>query len=126
MGYYTKLEADLLLNEEAPLELITKLCSGDMWEELAQAKFGNIPSMYSVEEEPELPIEHLFGKSKRWTQIFSATTIDSLTRVLHIECEIKAYDEIYELLFDWLKPFIIAGTWRTKGEDSDEWFYETI
>lgn len=129
MGYYTKLEVHISLNPEAPSEILEKLCSGQMWRELAQAKFGRSEGLFNIEEEPELPISHPFGKSKRWGQLFgNKRSYDKENRMLHIECDIKAYDNIYGLLFDWLKPFIIAGTWRTQGEnyEKNQWDYETI
>lgn len=125
MGTYTQLRANIILSKEAPLDIIEKLSSGEMWEELSVAKFGRSEGMFSVSEEPELPIEHIFGKSHRWSQIFSANTsrFNKETRVLKIKCDIKAYDFIYTHLVDWLKPYIESGIIKTQDEwqDSEDW-----
>jgi hypothetical protein len=125
MGTYTQLKVNITLSEEAPLDIIEKLSSGEMWEELATAKFGRFEGMFPVSEEPELPIEHVFGKSDRWSQIFSpyTTIFNKELRTLKIDCDIKAYDNIYEDLVDWLKPFIIDGHIEEQGEwqDSKDW-----
>ena len=124
MGYYTELEVNIILNEHAPLDVLEKLSNGEMWEELSQAKFGRSEGLFSVAEEPELPIEHEFGKSSRWSQIFNlhTTVFNKKNRTLIIKCDIKAYDEIYDHLRDWLEPFIVSGTIKEKGESCDQWF----
>lgn len=123
MGYYTELKLAVVLSEKAPLDIIKKLCDGTMKTELFTAKFGEVPGIYVVGEVPELPIEHDFGKSKRWCQIFNRATFDETTRELRINCDIKAYDSIYDHLVDWLKPFIEIGSIKSKGEDQDTWDY---
>lgn len=123
MGYYTQLKLSIKLSEQAPLEIIKKLCDGSMWRELSKAKFGKTVGMFNVQEEPELPILHEFGKSKRWSQIFHNAKFNEETRKLKIDCDIKAYDNIYEHLTNWLEPFIEIGYIKSKGEDQDTWYY---
>jgi len=131
MGYYTKLKCDVTLNNDTPeeiLDILEKLSSGDMWNELAQDKFGKSVGGFSVEEQPELPIDHIFGKSHRWSQIFNtATTVfNRVDKTLKINCEIKAYDEIYDHLVDWFTPYIYSGLIKTKGEDNDTWYIDIL
>ena len=52
MGYYTRLKLSINLSEQAPLEVIKKLCNGTMEQELFALKFGEIPSIYTVAETP--------------------------------------------------------------------------
>lgn len=128
MGYYTELKLDVILNKEAPIDTIENLCNGTLHDKLYKDKFGEIPAMISVVDTPNLPIEHPFGKSHRWDQIFHGASYDTINKQLVINCDIKAYDEIYEKLFDWLFPYIISGSIKEKGEDQDEWvtiYYKT-
>lgn len=123
MGYYTKLKLSIQLNENAPLDILEKLCNGEMMEELFIEKFGKIPNIMSVASTPELPINHDFGKTHRWDQIFHESTsiFNKETKILKIECDIKEYEQDYEKLIDWLKPYIITGEAKSKGEDQDTW-----
>ena len=121
MGYYTELELNVILNDKSPLDIIDGLCNGDLIERLYTDKFGYAPKILSVSDTPNLPIDHVFGKSHRWDQIFYNAKFIKETNNLIINCDIKAYDKIYEKLFDWLCPFIIDGSIKEKGEDSDEW-----
>ena len=43
MGYYTQLKLSVTLSEQAPLEVIKKLCDGTMEQELFTLKFGDGP-----------------------------------------------------------------------------------
>ncbi len=122
MGYYTELKLDVILNDECPLDIIDGLCNEDLMEKLYIDKFGKVPSLLSVSETPNLPIKHEFGKSHRWDQIFSNAKFNKKTNNLVINCDIKAYDNIYEQLVDWIKPYIISGNIQEKGEDSNEWY----
>lgn len=128
MGYYTELHLNAQLTDNAPLELIGKLSTGELWLELAKSKLGEIPGMYSVVDEPQIPIDHIFGKSHRWSQIFnpSTTIFDIQRKTLKIRCDIKAYDNIYGHLIDWMTPFIESAVIKTKGENSDNWTILTI
>lgn len=119
MGYYTELKVDVLLQQGTVLETLENLINGELKEELFINKFGEIPGLYSVEDEPELPIEHKFGKSKRWSQIFFNASLHKNNLV--INCDIKAYDNIYEDLLDWLKPSIITGIFVKRAEDEEKW-----
>lgn len=123
MGYYTELKAKLQLNQDAPKQLLEELCNGVLSDKLFTEKYGHVPSICSVSEIPNLPIEHIFGKSYRWNQIFGSrnTKYDKITNTLIIDCDIKAQDDIYYHLLDWLTPFIDSGEFKTKGEDSSEW-----
>ncbi len=123
MGNYTQLKVNITLSEEAPLDIIEKLSNGEMQRELYQAKFGRTEGLFSVAETPELPITHKFGKSKRWDQMFHGAKFNKEERTLKFKCDIKAYDNIYEDLVDWLKPFILSGTIKELGEwsDNNEW-----
>ena len=123
MGFYTQLKLSVTLSEQAPLEVIKKLCDGTMEQELFTLKFGKLPNFHTIAETPELPISHEFGKSTRWDQIFHNATFNEENRKLKIDCDIKAYDNIYEHLIDWLKPFIEMGHIKSKGEDQDDWYY---
>ena len=123
MGYYTELKLSCQLNDKAPLDIIEKLCQGKMWNELAMQKFGRTEGLFSVDEQPELPINHPFGKTHRWSQIFNTSTsvFNKKRKTLRINCDIKAYENDYDLLIDWLKPFIVTGTAKIKGENVDHW-----
>lgn len=129
MGYYTELHLKVQLNDNAPMELLQSLADGSMFEKLCTDSFGEVPGMMTVRSTPNIPIEHEFGKSHRWSMIFnpSTTILDNKAKTLEIQCDIKAYDNIYEHLFDWLKPFIVNGTIiKTQGEDEDEWTYHSL
>lgn len=123
MGYYTELQLEVILTKDAPLDIIEKLSNNAMWNELAFAKFGRTIGAFNVSETPNLPIEHPFDKSTRWDLIFntSTTTFNKDIRALKIICDIKAYESIYEQLIDWLTPYILKGTIKTKGEDEEEY-----
>ena len=118
MGYYTELELNVFLNASAPFDILKGLTNGEILEE---AYHGNVPVMASVADTPPIPrLNHPFAQSKRWDQIFHANTT-LIDNNLIIKCNIKAYDEIYEQLIDWLKPYIISGVIKTRGEDESEW-----
>ena len=121
MGYYTDLTADVILNNEAPLDIIEGLCNETLTEKLYNDKFGQKVMSLSVSDTPNLPIDHKFGKSHRWGQIFYFATFNKETNNLIINCDIKAYDNICEDLVDWLKPFIVSGSIVERGEDMDDW-----
>ena len=120
MGYYTELKLNVILNDEAPLDILDDLCNGNLCNELYNKKFGRTDGIFSVADTPNLPIKHIFGKSTRWDQIFHNSTFNKETNNLIINCDIKAYDDIYEHLVDWLTPFIISGSIQEKGEEQDE------
>jgi hypothetical protein len=131
MGYYTELKLNVTLKDDTStemLDILDKLSSGDMWEELSQAKFGKSYGIFSVSEEPEIPINHIFGKSHRWSQIFNphTTIFNKEHKTLKIKCDIKAYDDIYEHLIDWLKPYILKGKIKTQTECQDEWTIQLV
>lgn len=123
MGYYTEFDLKLPLRKDTPLEildLIQNLCIGNFWEE---------PPIYQVNERPDLPIEHEFGKTTRWPQIFSNATFSNY--ILLVKGELKNYDNEIQKLIDWLKPYIkgrkkkqYLGKWR--GEQDREFFNEYI
>jgi hypothetical protein len=121
MGYYTELKLDVILNNEGPLDIINGLCNEKLMDKLYIDKFGKVPVILSVCDTPNLPIEHIFGKSHRWDHIFSNASFNKETNRFIVDCDIKAYDDIYEHLVDWLTPFIISGSIQEKGEDQDEW-----
>jgi len=116
MGYYTELKLYVELNNEAPYDILKLLCDGEMYEHITKTPE---PAIRSVDSTPHLPIEHKFGKSYRWDQIFNYAVLNKNS--LKINCDIKAYDNIYEDLVDWLEPYIITGNIKIKGEDSDNW-----
>jgi len=118
MGYYTELKLSVQLNREAPLDVLENLADGSMWEIITGSE---IPSIHSVQDTPNLPIDHEFGKTHRWTQIFHGAKFNKARKTLKIECDIKAYEDDYEKLVDWLKPYIISGRAKYKGEDMDNW-----
>jgi hypothetical protein len=120
MGYYTKLKLSCQLDSRAPFDVLEKLCSDTMYEFITGQEH---PAISSVQDTPNLPIDHPFGKTHRWTQIFgsSTCTLNTKRKTLKIECDIKAYEGDYEKLIDWLKPYIISGTAKYKGEDMDHW-----
>lgn len=126
MGYYTKLSIKVVLTKDAPIDILTKLCNDEMWKELSTIKWGKPIYIYSVCDSPKLPIEHPFGQSTRWSQIFNSNTseLNIEDNTLIIKCEIKAYESIYEQLIDWLTPYIESGVIKTMGEDSNEWSIE--
>jgi hypothetical protein len=123
MGYYTELKLSCQLNKDAPLDILEKLSNGQMHDELFMAKFGRVEGLYNVSETPELPIDHPFGKTHRWPQIFnqSTTVFDKARKTLKIECDIKAYEADYEKLIEWLKPYIVSGKAKSRGENMDYW-----
>jgi hypothetical protein len=121
MGYYTKLKLNVILNDKGPLYILNEICNKELVNNLYIDKFGELPIIMSVVDTPNLPIEHIFGKSHRWDQIFHNATFNKKTNNLIINCDIKAYDNIYEDLIDWLSPFIVSGSIEEKGEDQDEW-----
>jgi hypothetical protein len=121
MGYYTQLKCDVLLNDANTIQLINDLLTGDLMNDLFLARFGRMPSVYSVGDTPDLPISHIFGKSSRWPQMLHPNSCTITDNKLVIECDIKAYNDIYEHFVDWLKPFIITGTIEIKFEDQDDW-----
>lgn len=120
MGYYTKLNLSVQLNKDAPFEILDKLVSHDMWKEITGE---DQPNCHLVANTPNLPIDHPFGRTHRWNQIFhkSTTKLNLQRKTLKIQCEIKAYEDDYELLLDWLKPFIVSGSVKTKGEEDRGW-----
>lgn len=120
MGYYTKLKFSVQLSKDAPFDILKLLSEDKMWEHIT----GNEnPSSHLVADTPNLPIEHEFGKTHRWNQIFHSgtTKLDINRKTLKIECDIKAYENDYDKLVDWLKPYIISGSIKSKGEDQDSW-----
>lgn len=119
MGYCTRLILSIQLNKDAPFDILDKLCNQTMFKEL----YGSEPSIMSVADVPNLPIDHDFGKTHRWTQIFNGEQciLDLGRKTLKIKCDIKAYEQDYEKLIDWLKPFIVSGKAKAKGEDEDSW-----
>jgi hypothetical protein len=123
MGYYTKLSIKVVLTKNAPIDILTKLCNDEMWKELATAKWGKYELAYTVSDSPKLPIEHPFGQSTRWSQIFNNVTskLNIEDNTLKVKCDIKAYESIYEQLIDWLTPYIESGVIKTKGEDENKW-----
>jgi hypothetical protein len=120
MGYYTKLNLSFQLSKDAPLEFLEKLCNGELEKELFEAVGINL-ECHSVADTPNLPIDHPFGKTHRWTQIFNGAIFNKSRKTLKIKCEIKTYENDYEKLVDWLKPYIISGKAKYKGEDLDFW-----
>lgn len=121
MGYYTELKLNVILNDKGPLDILDDLCNGNLIEKLFIDKFGEVPGTLSVADTPDIPIEHKFGKSDRWDQIFYNAEFSKETNNLIIDCDIKAYDNIYEDLFDWLSPYIVSGSIRERGECENEW-----
>lgn len=99
MSYYTRFTFEAKLRVDAPIELINDLI-------YHQDKFWDkdIPFLYSVEERPDIPIEHEFGKSIRWPQIFEGASL--INRRLKIDCKLKNYDSEIDKFVDWIKPFV--------------------
>jgi len=120
MGYYTTLKLSVQLNKDAPLDILEKLCNQELFKELME---GELPSIMSVGDTPNIPIDHPFGKTHRWTQIFAVGNIqfNKERKTLKINCEIKEYEEDYSKLIDWLKPFIVSGKAKSRGEDDSDW-----
>lgn len=118
MGYYTELKFSVQLNKDAPLDVLEKLANSTMLEELWE---GDVPGIMYVIDIPNIPIEHEFGRTHRWTQIFHGAKFNKVRKTLKIECDIKAYENDYEKLVDWLKPYIVSGKAKYKGEDMDTW-----
>lgn len=120
MGYYTRLKFSCQLKPDAPFDVLEKLCNDTMWKAITGEEQ---PVIGSVEDVPNLPIDHPFGKTHRWSQIFTpnTATLNVSRKTLKIDCDIKAYENDYQKLVDWLKPYIVLGTAKTKGEDTDYW-----
>jgi hypothetical protein len=122
MGYYTEFKFKAPLNKDYP-QILNRLVNDQegLWKEL---KGEDKPSMYQVNERPDLPIDHPFGKTVRWPCLFYNSKFDGKT--LELDCDINCgYHEIQKFL-DWIKPYvrgrkkkIFLGQWRT--EDSKEW-----
>lgn len=120
MGYYTQLKFSCQLSKDAPLDILEKLCNDTIYKEITGYEQ---PSISTVNELPNLPIDHSFGKTHRWDQIFGSvnTKFNKKRKTLKIHCDIKAYEDDYEKLIDWLRPFIISGSAKYKGEEMDYW-----
>ncbi len=121
MGYYTELKLTAILNDNAPIVILEKLANGDMYEHITGE---SMPSIMAVADTPNLPIQHAFGRTHRWDQIFNPNTtiLDLDNRTLSIKCDIKEYEDDYEKLVDWLKPYCTSIKAVAKGEDSDSWY----
>lgn len=120
MGYYTKLNFSCQLNDKAPFDILEKLCNQTIYKEITGQ---DIPEIMSVDDLPNLPIDHPFGKTHRWIQIFHGELVEfnRKRKTLKIKCDIKAYEDDYEKLVDWLSPYIISGKAKYKGEDVPYW-----
>jgi hypothetical protein len=121
MGYYTKFKFSAQLSKDAPIELLDKLINGNYIEELASEKFGSVPALYTVSSFPRLPIDHEFGNTDRWESIMESASFDKDRLTIKVECDLKAYDSLYDKFSDWLSPYIITGTKKEMGEDYDIW-----
>lgn len=116
MGYYTELKFSAQLKPDPELfSLLEILQRGEMYEKLTGKE---VPAIAAVADTPNLPIDHPFGKSLRWDQMLNGRTmkLNVSKKTLKVNCEIKAYDDIYEHFIDWLRPYIISGTAKSKGE----------
>ena len=91
MSYYTNLKMNVILNDDAPLTFLDDLCNNGLMDKIYIEKFGKVPSIISVADTPPLPIEHIFGQSKRWDEIFCKAKFNKETKELNIDCDIKAY-----------------------------------
>lgn len=135
MGYYTEFRFRAKLNENTPKEIVAVLDQAinnysNYWEELAGHE---MPSIMSVRDRPDLPIDHPFGKCERWFMLFHSnnfdpetikgSTFDKKTLELSVHSEFKDYDNETDNFVDWLKPFIdlthFTEVW-SKGEDCEE------
>lgn len=121
MGYYTEFKFSCQLSKDAPLDLLDQICNGNYIVNLFQ-KYGINPAMYSVDSVPPLPINHPFGNTVRWESVLGNAIFNKKRKTLKINCELKAYDKLYDKLIDWLSPFIVSGTASIKGETEDKWF----
>lgn len=121
MGYYTKLKFSAQLKPDAELfSVLECLAKGEMYKKITGKEE---PVISNVASTPNLPIDHEFGKTHRWDQMLNPSTmkLDVSRSTLKVECEIKAYDQIYDKFIDWLRPFIISGSSKMKGEEMDVW-----
>lgn len=119
MGYYTTFKFKAKLSKDAPWEILNKLVydHNSLWPN------GKSPDAYQVNERPDLPIDHPFGKTPRWPQMFNNASIKD--SILEIETELKNYDEEIQKFIAWIKPFVVGrkqktylGSWQ--GEDMKE------
>lgn len=118
MGHYTKLKFSCSLKDNAPLDVLEKLSNGEMYKFITGEEH---PPIMCVSDIPNIPINHPFGKTHRWDQIFNGATFNKKRKTLKIECDIKQYEEDYPKLVDWLKPFSWSGRAQVKHESMDYW-----
>jgi hypothetical protein len=133
MGYYTEFKFKAKLSNDIPeniLDLLNKIISGEVLEDLYQQKTGKeLPGMMSVNDIPNLPIEHEFGKCPRWNMLFNSNPFNPENiksskleeNELTIHTEFKNYDGEIEKFIDWIRPFTVSLEAKSKGEDSEYW-----
>lgn len=120
MGFYTKLKFSAQLNSDAPIDFLDKLINTNYIEEIANSV--GIKNIYSVHDFPRLlEINHDFGKTDRWESVIQCASFDKERKVIKVDCDLKAYDGLYDKFTDWLRPYIVSGSWKEMNENEECW-----
>lgn len=132
MSYYTEFEFNAVLKKNTPKEILDLLnrVVNDYYGWYKEIRGHEHPSISSVGDRPDFPIEHQFSKATRWNVVLTGE-FNPIHRRLKLKTSINyGYEDIEDFL-DWILPFISNRrnkrmiAWQ-RGEDIRERVYRFI